>query len=463
MRYGDERILVLGSARRNVTVTKTYIARPRCDRPDYASLSSCATAREAWLRYVKTASRPYTFKTFELHFNKWRKADCTGLDLRTRRKGLRAERGRSPVAMDKRLLLTSPVHKPGEQESKPAEDWASFEPSGEEFVASEKFWRDRVNPKAKILALRAGASLRVTNGLFEISEQLPLHLAPDGAPHVVTFEGTEARRARRSELALVPKAIILPEHGWRITAEALKFCLAHDIALLSVAGRTSQGEKGLLSVMAGNPQSDAALVRAQCQAKPIKIAREIVRQSVETRVWFGRIGAKEAREFNRELDKARTRQRVMRIESAAATLYWDSHHCQVKTNSKRWPTQWARFSRRYSTVGQRGARHADHPVNALLNWSYAVAAGRLSAELFARGACLAIGFLHADREGRYSLAYDALELLRPLIDEKVFAFVTNPFPHGRFSRRAFGEAQRRGARVARTVEGLCAGHLPAQR
>ena len=34
-----------------------------------------------------------------------------------------------------------------------------------------------------------------------------------------------------------------------------------------------------------------------------------------------------------------------------------------------------------------------------------------------------VGRLHADKPGRYSLAYDSLELLRPLIDEKVFAFV----------------------------------------
>ena len=52
-----------------------------------------------------------------------------------------------------------------------------------------------------------------------------------------------------------------------------------------------------------------------------------------------------------------------------------------------------------------------------------VVAGRLSVELFAGGACLAIGYLHVDKAGRFSLAYDALELLRPLIDEKVFDFV----------------------------------------
>jgi hypothetical protein len=58
-----------------------------------------------------------------------------------------------------------------------------------------------------------------------------------------------------------------------------------------------------------------------------------------------------------------------------------------------------------------------------LNRSYAVVAGRLSVELFARGAQLAIGYLHADKPGRFSLAYDALELLRPIIDEKVFDYV----------------------------------------
>ena len=46
----------------------------------------------------------------------------------------------------------------------------------------------------------------------------------------------------------MPKAIILPEHGWRITAEAVKFCLGHKIALVSVSNRTSQGEKGLMTV-----------------------------------------------------------------------------------------------------------------------------------------------------------------------------------------------------------------------
>ena len=88
------------------------------------------------------------------------------------------------------------------------------------------------------------------------------------------------------------------------------------------------------------------------------------------------------------------------------------------------PSLGSTFSNRNSRIGRNGPRHADHTVNALPNWSYAVVAGRLSAELFARGACLAIGYLHVEQRGRFSLTYDALELLRPIIDEKVFKFVS---------------------------------------
>ena len=66
-----------------------------------------------------------------------------------------------------------------------------------------------------------------------------MHLAPDGEPHVVRFNADEARRGRISQLApSMPRAIILPEHGWHVTAEAVKFCLVHNIALASVAART---------------------------------------------------------------------------------------------------------------------------------------------------------------------------------------------------------------------------------
>jgi CRISPR-associated protein Cas1 len=75
---------------------------------------------------------------------------------------------------------------------------------------------------------------------------------------------------------------------------------------------------------------------------------------------------------------------------------------------------------RLDAKGKRGARH---PVNAMLNAAFAVTAGRLAAYLSATGFAPVIGFLHADKRGRWSLAWDAIEVLRPAIEARVFALI----------------------------------------
>ena len=54
---------------------------------------------------------------------------------------------------------------------------------------------------------------------------------------------------------------------------------------------------------------------------------------------------------------------------------------------------------------------------------FAVTAGRLAAYLAASGFAPAIGFLHADKRGRWSLAWDAIEPLRPAIEARVFRLI----------------------------------------
>jgi CRISP-associated protein Cas1 len=362
--------------------------RPRCDPPDFQSIvARQSNLKDAWQEYLKSAARPYSLNSFKHSFWRWCE-EQNGADLGD------------------------------DSESTP------FNPTGDEFIASKQYWRARSLPKTKVIALRNAASVRVINGALELTERLPLHLSPDGQPSTTIFNDDESRRGKHSAGApSMPRAIILPEHGWHLTAEALKFCISHNIALASVSGRTAQGEKGLISIAAGNPVSDAALLRAQVRGKVVNIAREIVRQKIETCASIDGLSRRDAREYIQLLEKAQGLKRIVYVEAQAAYAYWNSRQCEVKSSSRRWPANWARFSIRNSSIGRRGARHAAHPVNALLNWAYAVVAGRLSAELFARGAQLAIGFLHIDKPGRYSLAYDALELLRPLVDEKVFAFV----------------------------------------
>jgi hypothetical protein len=106
-----------------------------------------------------------------------------------------------------------------------------------------------------------------------------------------------------------------------VTAEAVKFCVDHDIALASVASRTSQGEKGLISIVGSNPRAAAALLKAQVRAKGAIIAREIVRQKIETCASLGCLRADDARRFLDALQKARDLKRILFVEAEAASAY----------------------------------------------------------------------------------------------------------------------------------------------
>jgi CRISPR-associated protein Cas1 len=63
-----------------------------------------------------------------------------------------------------------------------------------------------------------------------------------------------------------------------------------------------------------------------------------------------------------------------------------------------------------------------HPVNAILNYAYTVVAAQITRSLQASGFDSAAGFLHADHEGRHSLTYDVLELLRAEIDNAILTW-----------------------------------------
>jgi CRISPR associated protein Cas1 len=69
-----------------------------------------------------------------------------------------------------------------------------------------------------------------------------------------------------------------------------------------------------------------------------------------------------------------------------------------------------------------------------------------------------IGFLHADRKGRNSLVWDAIEPLRPSIDACVFAFIARR----EFSRSDFPQVSAHSFRLARPIIGemLSAAMLP---
>jgi CRISPR-associated protein Cas1 len=106
-----------------------------------------------------------------------------------------------------------------------------------------------------------------------------------------------------------------------------------------------------------------------------------------------------------------------------------------------------RFANRQKGAQFLGARHASHPINAMLNYAYVVEAGRLARALTAIGLALPIGFLHSDKKGRNSLVWDAIEPLRPEIDARVFKFIASR----EFGRSDFPQAGRNAHRIDRAI------------
>lgn len=74
-------------------------------------------------------------------------------------------------------------------------------------------------------------------------------------------------------------------------------------------------------------------------------------------------------------------------------------------------------------VLRRSNRNARHPMNALLNYAYAVVESEVRIAIAAAGLDPTIGHLHVCQPGRASFVYDLMEPHRPEVDRYVLDFV----------------------------------------
>jgi CRISPR-associated protein Cas1 len=87
-----------------------------------------------------------------------------------------------------------------------------------------------------------------------------------------------------------------------------------------------------------------------------------------------------------------------------------------------WRTVGPRFTRVYAT----GSRNASHPVNAILNYAYAVLQSQVQTKLVADGYDPydpMLGIMHYDRDGAPAFVFDMMEPERPKVDGAVLGFL----------------------------------------
>jgi CRISPR-associated endonuclease Cas1 len=123
------------------------------------------------------------------------------------------------------------------------------------------------------------------------------------------------------------------------------------------------------------------------------------------------------------LHVAATRDDVRVAEAQAAAVYWsglsDVSIRFARRDAQRVPAHWATLGPRSSPLTG-SPRLAANPINALLNYVYAILEAEASIATRVVGLDPGLGVLHADQNNRDSLAADLMEPVRPLVDRAVF-------------------------------------------
>ena len=155
----------------------------------------------------------------------------------------------------------------------------------------------------------------------------------------------------------------------------------------------------------------------------IDLARELIQRKLDgQRANLARLRVADLQSFDtmREaLDRATSIDDIRLCEAKAAAIYWNAwSNVPIRLRGRdlaHVPVKWTRYDSRASAL-TKGPRAATNPINALLNYVYALLESESRLALLAAGLDPTLGVLHADQRNRDSFALDAMEAIRPAVD-----------------------------------------------
>ena len=281
-------------------------------------------------------------------------------------------------------------------------------------------------------------SIRVDGGCLVVSDgpvPVPAH---HRGPALPVKERMVICRFRRADCP-VDRIVVTRPDGF-ITFGAIKWLHGVGASLVQL-----DWDGTVLFATAPSGTDQPALRRAQALAIGNSIGhaitREILRVKLNGQAAMARLlGSDETAELIArlagELDNATDAVRLLAIEAMAATAYWPLWQPLPLHFARReqTPEHWQTFGGRHSPLSGKPLRAAS-PGNAILNYLYAVLAGEMTIALTGAGLDPGMGIFHTDRDRRASLAYDAIEVVRPYVDSWLAAWLAT----ARFSKRDFYE------------------------
>ena len=239
----------------------------------------------------------------------------------------------------------------------------------------------------------------------------------------------------------LPSRIVLLDVDGGITFDALSWLSIQGIPLVQINWR------GEVTTVIGLTFkiTDSALAKSQLAARTngrgLDLSKQLIMEKIANSISTLRHALPKSRAVDVAVEKLENDLeaviahppenlgRLMGIEGRVGYAYfnaWRVASIRWKDNDRNpVPEDWHRIERRASKVGNRDHpnRNASHPVNAMLNYAYAVLENQIRTYVIAAGLDPTIGFLHGSYDGKHGLVYDLMEPLRPVVDQKVLEFV----------------------------------------
>jgi CRISPR-associated protein Cas1 len=121
------------------------------------------------------------------------------------------------------------------------------------------------------------------------------------------------------------------------------------------------------------------------------------------------------------------------LEARSAVAYfraWYATSLLWRTSARHLiPDEWRTVGPRFTRVYATGSRNASHPVNAILNYAYAVLQSQVQIKAVADGYDPMLGIMHYDRDGAPAFVFDMMEPDRPKVDRAVLGFLKSEALH----------------------------------
>jgi CRISPR-associated endonuclease Cas1 len=269
--------------------------------------------------------------------------------------------------------------------------------------------------------------------------------------HLVVRDGIgRHRRERRFHKAThgLSRIVVLGASG-TLTLDALRYCARLGIAVAVVDPISTE------VTFASAPQrgDDARLRRVQASVPESVLGLDITKMLLvaklegQARVLTSKLHAKEAARsvlaLCAQLGESSSYEEIRGCEASAAACYFNAWNTSelvvprfITKDRGRIPEHWKRFDGRRSVLrANNGNRKAERPVNAVLNYLFALLEVESILACHAVGLDPGLGILHQDTKGRQSMALDLMEPVRPLVE----AWTLDLFIQRSFHRSDFVE------------------------